>query len=185
MNKKINLWPLLFIGIFSFTFFMISWTIYKSSHANLDADDSFMQKYHDVDEKYNEMVLQSQKFWSKYRVVLLSNSKEIELDFSDMHLRQVAKNKNHADLFKSGKNDFDIVVYDKSSKVVQNAKIKAIFSSSTSDDQKQIIDKFVFKDDKYNSTLNVSQVGNFNFTGEVVVGDDKAYFFIKTNAVSK
>lgn len=185
MKKRINLWPLLFIGIFGFTFYMITWTIYRSSHANLDADDSFMQKYHDVDEKYNDMVLQSQKFWSKYRVVLLSNSKEIELDFSDMHLRQAAKNKNHADLFKNGNNDLYIAIYDKNSKVVQNAKIKAIFSSSTSDNQKQIIDKFVFKDEKYYSTLNVSQIGNFNFTGEVVVGEDKAYFFIKTNAVSK
>ena len=185
MNKKINLWPLLFISIFGFALYMIGWTIYNSSHADFASDDSFMQKYHDVDEKYNEIVIQSEKFRSKYKLDMVSNSKNISLDFADMKLRQVAKNKEHADLFVSGKNQISISIVDLNQKVVENAKIKAIFSSSTSDDQKQIIENFVFRDGKYFAIINVAQFGNFNFTGEVTVGEDKAYFFIKTNAVSK
>lgn len=185
MSKKRNLWPLLFIAIFGFTFSMIVWTIVKSSQANLDTDDSFVSNYHNVDENYNEMIIQTQKFLTKYDMKLISNQKDIALDNNDMFLRQAAKNKNHENLFVVGDNKLIFLISDKQGQIQSNVSIKAVFTSSTSNSQKQIIDKLVFADGKYVANLKIDKIGNYNISGEVSIGSEKAYFFIKSNAVSK
>lgn len=185
MVKKRNLWPLLFVAIFGFTFVMIVWTIIKSNQANLDIDDAFVSSYHAVDENYNQMILQTQKFNLSYDMKIASNQKEIFLDNQDILLRQSAKNKAHQDLFLVGVNKIFILVNDKNSKPVENAKIKSIFTSSTSHNQKQILENFKFIDGKYEIDLKIENPGNYNISGEIIVGNDKAFFFIKSNAVSK
>ena len=52
---KRNYWPLLFIGIFTFTLGMIIWTIKSAVSVPVIEDNSFMKKYQDVDENYNNI----------------------------------------------------------------------------------------------------------------------------------
>lgn len=185
MDKKRNLWPLLFIGIFGFTLYMIGWTIYQSKQIATIEDDAFLSKYQNIDEHYNKIVESNAIFLSKYAMFLKSNNKEIELDFKDIFLRQAAKNKAHNDIFKTGDNNISIVVKNKNGEFVSDATIKAHFSSSTSDAHKQILENFTFANNAYYTVVKTVPVGNFNLTGEVIIGQDKGYFYIKTNAISK
>ena len=50
---KRNYWPIFFIGIFTFVFSMIVWTVKSAVSLPVIEDHSFMKKYQDVDENYN------------------------------------------------------------------------------------------------------------------------------------
>mgnify|MGYP000983063279 FL=1 len=63
---KRNYWPLLFISIFAFTLGMIIWTIKSAINVPVIEDNSFMKKYQDVEEHYNEMMDSNVLFRSKY-----------------------------------------------------------------------------------------------------------------------
>lgn len=185
MDKKKNYWPYLFIGIFGFTLYMIGWTIYQSTLIETYEDDAFANKHQEVDENFNLIAQNTAQFLSLYDISLLSNNKEVSLDYQDAFLRQAAKNKSHSDLFKLGDNNISIIIKAKNGDVVTQATIKSIFTSATSHKEKQTLENFVFSNGAYNTTVKVNSVGNFNFTGEVSVGEHKGYFFIKTNATAQ
>ena len=74
--KKRNYWPLFFIGIFSFVFSMIIWTIMSAVSVPVIEDRSFMKKYQDVDENYNNMMDSNSLFLSKYDFEFYVNDKK-------------------------------------------------------------------------------------------------------------
>ena len=65
---KRNYWPLLFIGIFTFTFGMIIWTIMSAVKTPVNEDMSFLKKYQDVDENYNKLMTSNLNFKNKYKL---------------------------------------------------------------------------------------------------------------------
>ena len=72
---KRNYWPLFFIGIFGFVFSMIVWTVKSAVSVPIIEDKSFMKKYQDVDEHYNDMMTSNAAFLSKYNFELMVNEK--------------------------------------------------------------------------------------------------------------
>ncbi len=74
MMKK-NYWPLLFIGIFLFTFFMIVWTIYWAIKTPVHEDRTFLNSYHDLDKTYNDIIINNEKFRNKYDFKVIINKK--------------------------------------------------------------------------------------------------------------
>jgi hypothetical protein len=70
---KRNYWPLFFIGIFSFVFCMIVWTVKSAIAAPVIEDKSFMKKYQEVDESYNDMMTSNDVFLSNFLKELLRN----------------------------------------------------------------------------------------------------------------
>lgn len=183
---KRNLWPLFFFAIFGFTLYMIGWTIYQSTKIETHEDDAFFSTYHIVDQKFNEIAIANEKSNAKYEMYLVNNNKQLPLDYKDAFLRQAGKNKDHADLFVDGINSIKFVIKNKATgEIVSNATIKAIFTSSTSHKQKQIIEKYEFKDGGYIGRVKIDGLGNYNFTGEITIGEDKGYFFFKTNAIKQ
>ena len=81
---KRNYWPLLFIGIFTFTLGMIIWTIKSAVSVPVIEDNSFMKKYQDVEEHYNEMMDSNVLFRSKYNFDFFINDKQFALTTEDI-----------------------------------------------------------------------------------------------------
>ena len=81
---KRNYWPLFFIGIFGFTFAMIIWTIKSAVSLPVVEDKSFMKKYQDVDDHFNEMMDSNKLFLSKYDFELTLNGKVFPLTTEDI-----------------------------------------------------------------------------------------------------
>jgi hypothetical protein len=59
-----------FILIFCISLSMIIWTIVQTSKAGigLDDDNAFLSDYHSVDQNFNEIVGNNNKFESKYNI---------------------------------------------------------------------------------------------------------------------
>ena len=186
-KKKLNLWPLFFIGIFMFTFSMIIWTIMSSKKINIEEDESFMQKYQDIDENYNTIMISNMKFLAKYDFVLTLNGKEFPLSIEDIKYSQrVLKEKSlHKNVLKIGDNNLSIKVKDKNTQEIQNLDfyIKVTKSNTKADDIYLKNENFKLEDDNYNTTFEIKDENNWNITGTIKVGEDAGYIFIKTNAI--
>ena len=188
-TKKINLWPLFFIGIFSLSFSMIIWTITSSKKIQIEEDESFMQKYQDMDDNYNNIMTSNLKFLSKYDFVLTLNGKNFPLSIEDIRYSQrVLKLKSeHKNIFNIGANDLAIKVIDKNTKEVKDLdfNIKVTKSNTKKDDIFLDNNNFKFDGKSYNTNFDIKDENNWNITGNVTVGEDIGYIFIKSNAIQK
>ncbi len=183
---KRNYWPLFFIGIFSFVFAMIVWTIVRTSEASLDADKSFLKKYQEVDEFYNDIMLSNEKFKAKYQLSLFINSKEFSLTTEDIKYSQrvLEKISKHKNLLKIGKNTLDLYVLNKQTNKLEKIDILLKITKSNSNKNDIILktDKFKNIDNKYSTSFNIENENNWNITGSFKVNNDMGYIYIKTNA---
>ncbi len=183
---KRNYWPLFFIGIFSFVFAMIIWTIVRTSEASLDADKSFFKKYQEVDEKFNEIMISNEEFRNKYQLKLFINNKEFNLTTQDIKYSQrvLEKISKHKNLLKVGKNTLNLFVLNKETK--QREKVDTLLKITKSNSNKSDIilskDKFEDIDGKYSTIFEIKDENNWNITGSFKVNDNTGYIYIKTNA---
>ncbi len=188
-SKKRNLWPLFFIGIFSLSFSMIIWTITSSKKIQIEEDESFMQKYQDMDDNYNDIMTSNLKFLSKYDFVLTLNGKNFPLSIEDIRYSQrVLKLKSeHKNIFNIGANDLAIKVIDKNTKEIKDLdfNIKVTKSNTKKDDIFLDNNNFKFDGKSYNTNFDIKDENNWNITGNVTVGEDIGYIFIKSNAIQK
>ena len=188
-TKKINLWPLFFIGIFSLSFSMIIWTITSSKKIQIEEDESFMQKYQDMDDNYNNIMTSNLKFLSKYDFVLTLNGKNFPLSIEDIRYSQrVLKLKSeHKNIFNIGANDLAIKVIDKNTKEIKDLdfNIKVTKSNTKKDDIFLDNNNFKFDGKSHNTNFDIKDENNWNITGNVTVGEDIGYIFIKSNAIQK
>ncbi|NLN12757.1 MAG: hypothetical protein GX169_00780, partial [Arcobacter skirrowii] len=86
--KKRNYWPLFFIGIFSFVFSMIIWTVTQALKAPVIEDKSFINKYQYVDENYNSIMESNMRFLNKYTLNLDLNGTRFPLTTDDIKFGQ-------------------------------------------------------------------------------------------------
>jgi hypothetical protein len=184
--KKYQLWLLFFFSIFAFTFSMIIWTVMSASKIDINEDKSFASTYHIVDNKFNEMMISSEKFNQLYDVKLSFNSHVKSLNVDDVFLSQRAlenksKNKN---MLLVGKNDIKIKIIEKSSnKNISNANIEILLTRATVNHNDIKITKFDFKDGVYTATALIDIEGNWNITGYIQIDKDKGYFYYKTKSI--
>lgn len=185
---KRNYWPLFFIGIFSFVFAMIIWTIMQATKVPVNKDETFMSSYHDVDENYNNIVSSNQEFEKKYDFILKVNEKEFGLNFNDMFLAQrvIEKESKHKDIFLHGANKIYLNIKDKATnKIVENFEIKLRISRPTSHDKTMDFTKkdFILEESTHLLNVELPLKGNWNITGQVKIGSDIGYFYLKSNAI--
>ena len=156
---KRNYWPLFFIGIFSFVFSMIIWTIYKTSQASLDEDRSFMKKYQDVDENYNNIMNSNKEFLSKYNFELYINDKKFDLTTEDIKYSQrvLEKYSEHKNLLTVGQNSLKIFVTDKVSNEKKELNIELSVTKSNSNSSDIVINNSNFNENEktYISTFEI------------------------------
>ncbi|MDY3201600.1 MAG: hypothetical protein AB7S49_12535 [Arcobacter sp.] len=184
---KRNYWPLFFIGIFSFVFSMIIWTVRSATSLPVIEDHSFMKKYQDVDENYNNMMDSNSLFLRKYNFEFYLNEKKFDLTTDDIKYSQrvLEKYSLHKDLLKVGKNSLKIVVYDKVTNEKKDVNIELIVTKSISNDSDMIFrnDDFLSQDKIYTSTFELKESNNWIITGSFNVDGTIGYIYIKTNAI--
>ena len=184
---KRNYWPLFFIGIFSFVFSMIIWTIMSATSVPIIEDRSFMKKYQDVDEHYNEMMDSNKLFLSKYDFELILNDKKFPLTTEDIRYSQrvMEKISQHKNSLKIGQNSIKITVLDK---IIQNKKdvnIELVVSKAIANDADLILKNENFQNNNgvYDSLFELKEENNWIITGSFMVDGIVGYIYIKTNAI--
>ena len=176
---KRNYWPIFFIGIFTFVFSMIVWTVKSAVSLPVIEDHSFMKKYQDVDENYNKMMDANALFLSKYNFELSINDKIFGLTTDDIKLAQrvVEKYSQHKNILKVGQNNLKIVVTDKITNEKKDVKIQLVISKTISADSDMILNND-------NSSFEIKEPNNWIITGDFIVDGIVGYIFIKTTASS-
>lgn len=184
---KRNYWPLLFIGIFSFTFSMIIWTIYSAVQTPVHEDETFLKSYHDTDRSFNDIMFSNKTFLNKYDFVISINKREFPLIISDIFASQrVLEDKSdHKKLFINGENHINILIKNKDKDVVTNVIINLRITRPTN--HHNTIDlkneDFKFENNKYNSTVKLPLKGNWNINATFKIDDDIGYFYLKSDAI--
>eukprot|EP01156_Anaeramoeba_ignava_P014364 Anaeramoba_ignava/a608912_68.p2 GENE.a608912_68~~a608912_68.p2 ORF type:complete len:187 (+),score=-4.74 a608912_68:1273-1833(+) len=172
-----------FLIIFCISLFMIIWTIVQTSKAGVgnDDDNAFLSTYHDVDENFNNIVMQNNAFEKKYNIKFTFNDQDIiGLSYKDVFLAQrvVQERKIRKDMIKIGQNNFTVLIQDKDGNPVKNKKIDILVTKSVTHDHDVKL-SFNNEDTK---TFNIDSIGYWNITGTVDVNGEKGSFYIKTNA---
>ena len=184
---KRNYWPLFFIGIFGFTIAMIIWTIKSAVSVPVVEDRSFMKKYQDVDDHYNEIMDSNKLFLSKYDFELILNDKKFSLTTDDIKYSQrvMEKISQHKNTLKIGQNDIKIVVLDKITKNKKDINIELVISKTISNDSGIILKNENFQNNIgiYNSLFEIKEENNWIITGSFTVDGIVGYLYIKTNAI--
>lgn len=184
---KRNYWPLLFIGIFGFTFAMIVWTIISASSVPVIEDYSFKKKYQDVDENYNNMMDSNALFQSKYNFELQINDKSFPLTTEDIRYSQrvIEKYSLNKNLLKVGNNILKVIVLDKTTNEKKDVLIDLTLSKTISDDSDKVLtsDDFKNEDKTYISSFEIKEENNWIITGSFIVDGITGYIYIKTNAI--
>ena len=184
---KKNYWPIFFIGIFGFTFSMIVWTIKSATSISITPDKSFMKKYQDVDEHFNEMMESNKKFLDKFDFEMLLNENKLLLSTDDIKYSQrvLEKISLHRNNLKVGQNTVKIFVIDKITKEKKDISIELIISKSIADDGDLLLknDNFQIDNKTYSSSFQLKDAHNWIITGSFVVDGITGYIYIKTNAI--
>ena len=186
---KRNYWPLLFIGIFGFTFSMIVWTVKSAINVPVIEDHSFMKKYQDVDENYNIMMDSNSLFKSKYNVEFDVNNKKFDLTTEDIKYSQrvIEKISLHKNLLKIGNNSLKLIITDKINNEKKDVNINIVITKSISNDSDKILTNNDFMTDDndkiYTSSFEIKDENNWIITGTFEVDGIIGYIYIKTNAI--
>ncbi len=173
----------LFILKFLLGVYLIYWTIATtlSSDVGKDADQAFLNSYHNIDDNFNSMVAFNQKFESKYNIRFSFNGNEIiGLSIDDVFLAQRAIQARdiRKDIINVGKNIFTIEVQDKQGNAVDNKNVKLLVTKNTTHAEDVNLE---FKNEN-TKTFDIGSIGYWNITGVVEIDGNKGFFYIKTNA---
>lgn len=184
---KRNYWPLFFIGIFTFVFSMIVWTVKSAVSLPVIEDHSFMKKYQDVDENYNNMMTSNNLFLSKYNFELNLNDRKFDLTTADIKYSQrvVEKYSEHRDTLKVGKNNLKIIVTDKITNEKKDVNIQLVVSKTITADSDIALmnENFQNSDKTYIGEFELKEANNWIITGSFNVDETIGYIYIKTNAI--
>lgn len=175
----------LFVAKFVFSLALIFWTIHMTLGAGVgaDEDNTFMSYYQDVDDNYNQMMMQNQLFERLYDVEIVVNDSTFNrLTSEDIFLstRVISERKTRKNMLKIGENSFKITVKDKNSgEVIKDMKTELVLTmpSTHAHNQKLMLDN--------NSELKtkIDKKSYWNIMGTISKGDKAGRFYIKTNAI--
>lgn len=183
---KRNYWPLFFIGIFSFTFSMIIWTIVTTSKKTIYEDKSFFQTYQEIDDNYNNIVISNMKFKTLYDLKVIVNKKEFDLTIEDIKYSQrvLEKISKHKNLFNLGDNVLKVYAIDKKTNEKKDMKISLKITKSNTSVGEFILsnDNFENKNQDYISNFKINEENNWNITGTFEIDGNIGYIYLKSNA---
>jgi len=183
--QKYHFWLLFFFAIFGFTFAMIVWTIKSAVNTPVYEDRSFMQKYQDVDDNFNKMVIENVKFNNRYETKVHINSRTVGMDFSDIQFgqRSLEKHSKNQNMLILGENSISIEIVDREKGTsVSDANISFQVTRPIKDDQDINLNDFVLKEGVYHSqTITLDLEGYWNIIGKITADGHVGYLYIKTN----
>ena len=131
-------------------------------------DRSFMKKYQDVDENYNNMMDSNSAFLDKYSFELYLNEKKFDLSTTDMMYAQrvIEKHSKHKDSLKVGENSLKIVIIDKQTNEKKDVDVSLIVTKSIADDSDIVLNSEKFLNDNkiYSTKFEIKESNNWNIS---------------------
>jgi hypothetical protein len=182
--QKYHFWLLFFFVIFGFTFAMIVWTIKSAVNTPVYEDRSFMEKYQDVDDNFNQMVLSNAKFNARYETKVFINKRTVGMEFSDIQFgqRSLEKHSKNQEMMMLGENSISLSIVDREKNTpVTDANVSFQVTRPIKNDNDINLDNFIYHDGKYTTQpIELDLKGYWNIIGKVTIGDDVGYLYIKT-----
>jgi len=176
----------LFILKFILGLGLIYWTVYMTLQSDVGQDDdkAFLSTYHEVDDNFNNIIIENSKFEQKYNVKFIFNEETIiGLSHNDIFLsqRSIKSRKTRKNMINVGNNKFSIYVQDKDGNIITNKKIEILVTKNTNH-LEDVELKFNNEDTK---EFTIKSKGYWNITGVIEVDGKRGRFYIKTNASDK
>lgn len=177
---------LIFIAKFLFSISLIAWTVSMTLGAGVgkDEDNTFMSYYHDVDQNFNNIMINNTSFQKKYDLEIKINDFAVDsLTYDDIFLpqRAIQSRKIRKGILHVGVNKVYVVVKNKETKrEIKDVNTSILFTMPSTHD--------------FNQEINISQADSqkdfiltkksyWNVMGKIKVGNDIGNFYIKTNAI--
>ena len=182
--QKYHFWLAFFFFIFGMTFSMIIWTVKSAVDTPVYEDKSFMRSYQDVEENFNKIVEETNKFNAKYDTKITINSKTVGMEFSDLLYgqRSLKEKSTNQNMLVVGQNDLSINIIKKDTKaVVKDANISFQITRAIEDMYDINLNNFKLNSNNYLSSADIKREGNWNIIGKIIIGEDTGYLYIKTN----
>lgn len=176
----------IFIAKFLFSISLIAWTITMTLGAGVgkDNDNTFMKYYHDVDENFNQIVLNNGNFTQKYDIEIKINDFILnELSYKDIYLSQrvINERKEKRNILHSVDNKVMITVKDKKTHdVIKNIEAKILFTMPSTHEFNQEV---LFTSSNEEKIISLNKKSYWNIMGNIKINDDIGQFYIKTNAI--
>ncbi len=184
MSKK-TLYTI-FIAKFLFSISLITWTIMMTLGAGVgkDNDNTFMSYYHDVDENFNQIIVNNDRFSEKYIIEIRINDFILsELSYQDIYLSQrvIKERKDRRNILSTQDNSILVTVKDKNSKkIIENIDVKILFTMPSTHEFNQEI---VMKHSNETKKVVLNKKAYWNIMGSIKIGKEIGQFYIKTNAI--
>jgi len=182
--QKYHLWLAFFFLIFGGTFSMIIWTVKSAVATPVYDDKSFLSSYHDVDDNFNRMMVQNQRFNNLYDVQVTINERTLGMEIKDAFLgqRSLEKQSTNQNMLKVGDNSFSVIITSKeSAEIVSDANVTFQITRAIEDMYDIDLNTFTYANGSYTTTAKIDLAGNWNVHGTIKVAEDIGYFYIKTH----
>ncbi len=174
----------IFLAKFVFSLALIFWTVKMTLGAGvgLDDDNTFFSTYHHVDDNYNKIIQQNTDFANKYDIEISINNDIINsLTYNDIYLSQraIKDRKDRKNMLNVGKNSIFISVMDKETKhIIKDINSTVIVTIPST----HKLDQTIHLDSEKPTLFDIPKKSFWNIMGSIEIGQDKGYFYIKTNA---
>lgn len=182
--QKYHLWLAFFFLIFGGTFSMIIWTVKSTVATPVYDDKSFLSSYHDVDDNFNRMMVQNQRFNNLYDVQVTINERTLGMEIKDAFLgqRSLEKQSTNQNMLKVGDNSFSVIITSKeSAEIVSDANVTFQITRAIEDMYDIDLNTFTYANGSYTTTAKIDLAGNWNVYGTIKVAEDIGYLYIKTH----
>lgn len=182
--QKYHLWLAFFFLIFGGTFSMIIWTVKSAVATPVYDDKSFLSSYHDVDDNFNRMMVQNQRFNNLYDVQVTINERTLGMEIKDAFLgqRSLEKQSTNQNMLKVGDNSFSVIITSKeSAEIVSDANVTFQITRAIEDMYDIDLNTFTYANGSYTTTAKIDLAGNWNVHGTIKVAEDIGYLYIKTH----
>lgn len=176
----------IFIAKFLFSISLIAWTITMTLGAGVgkDNDNTFMGYYHDIDDNFNQIMADNDKFSKKYDLEITINDFLLnDLSYKDIYLSQrvVNERKERRDILRVGNNKVSIKIKDKITKEeIKNIEAKIIFTMPSTHEYNQELN---LTSSGLGKELILTKKSYWNIMGKLKIGNEIGSFYIKTNAI--
>lgn len=176
----------IFIAKFLFSISLIAWTITMTLGAGVgkDDDNTFMSYYHDVDDNFNQIMADNDKFSKKYDFEIKINDFLLnELSYNDIFLSQrvISERKERKNILHIGTNKISIKVKDKiTHEEIKNIDTQIVFTMPSTHEHNQELNITSSGLDK---ELILTKKSYWNIMGKLKIGNEIGSFYIKTNAI--
>jgi hypothetical protein len=186
--QKYHLWLLFFFAIFGFTFSMIVWTVKSAVETPVYDDKSFMTSYHDVDDNFNQMMLENHQFNKKYESKVTINGRMVGMEVSDILYgqRSLKKKSNNQEMLQLGENSLSVRITKKESgMLISDANISFQITRAIEDMYDINLNQFDLDNGVYTTFAKIEMEGHWNIIGKIKIGGDTGYLYIKTKTKTK